>query len=161
MSSSIGTQMLEIWNDIPNVLDIGERRGQTDYIDFLSLDDFKPLEEKCGKSLWVVKGRDCFNRPFMCFKMQQRDAKAEDKMEDVVFTIFQRFSDDPLRWHVAGGAQRWLGLVVTDKNISTVRELVAGQTVAMHIQDKFYFMGPPALIVESPKKELFASQKKA
>ena len=67
---------IENFADIP-VLALGNERGATDYIDFLT-------PERLSHS--IMKGIDCCDRPFISMKLK-------DKTNTFVVTFFQRFSD--------------------------------------------------------------------
>ena len=71
-------------------LEIGERGGETGYIDFI-----KPSEVKYP----IVQGVDKFNRPFFCIHL--KGLKGE---KEITFfqTFFQRYSDNNDLWHGAG-----------------------------------------------------------
>lgn len=68
-------------NNLP-ILDIGDRRGMTDYIDFICAEDMSDP---------IMIGKDCFARPFLAIKF-----KIDDMC--IVGTFFQRYSDDYLSW---------------------------------------------------------------
>jgi len=102
--------------DIP-VLDLGNRGGSTDYIDFLSSDEMTAP---------IMQGIDKFNRRFMSFNIVSQDGGRG------VITAFQRYTNSDKPWCIGGdvyrGDQRlspsnrhpvpykWLGLVVEGKN---------------------------------------------
>lgn len=68
-------------------LDLGKKRGATDYIDFIRADDM-------SHSLMV--GVDCYRRPFLAIKLK---VMSDDKKEtEIVGTIFQRYSDQDHDW---------------------------------------------------------------
>ena len=73
------------YKNIP-VLDIGERRGHTDYIDFIIESDMQYP---------VMKGVDIHRRPFLALKLQKDNGK---KKSDFVITIFQRYTDNNNTW---------------------------------------------------------------
>ncbi len=67
-------------------LDLGTKRGYTDYIDFICADDM-------SHSLMI--GVDC-RRPFLAIKLK---VMSDDKKEtEIVGTIFQRYSDQDHDW---------------------------------------------------------------
>ncbi len=86
--------------DIP-VLCINNRTGRTDYIDFITSEDMTHN---------VMRGRDCYNRPFLavkvniqpptCHDVSQSDPEYKDEekyrdtsMYEAVGTFFQRYAD--------------------------------------------------------------------
>ena len=75
-------------------LDIGSRAGDTDYIDFLQVDEVTHP---------VMIGVDRFNRPFIVAKY-----KVEGADTIIMDTYFQRFSNDTRVWHCCGHATRLL-----------------------------------------------------
>ena len=67
--------------DLPK-LDVGQRMGHTDYIDYI---DVKELSEP------IMKGVDCCNRPFLVVKcIVGKDVYGQ--------TFFQRYTDDKNLW---------------------------------------------------------------
>lgn len=81
------------FDSIP-ILNIGEKRGWTDYIDFINLDDMK------NNSL--MKGKDHFGRPFFCIKLNAKYVGSDPNLigsnNGVVGTIFKRYTDDNYSW---------------------------------------------------------------
>lgn len=84
----ISRQIMDI--DCP-ILDIGEKRGYTGYIDFITPKDFK---EK------VNKGIDMFDRRFVTFRaiIEYEDGKTTETFT----TVFQRYTNNELLWMSAG-----------------------------------------------------------
>ena len=69
------------------ILDLKNRIGQTDYIDFL-------MPEELTHS--IMRGVDAYQRPFVAFKVQ---VQIEDKEpSEIVGTFFQRYSDNTDAW---------------------------------------------------------------
>jgi len=104
-------------------IDLKDRRGATDYIDFIQVSD---LPVDCH----LARGVDVFKRTFLAFKV------LVEQKEECVMTLFQRYTDTLLPWVTAGpiklcGAMddaKWQDLstllttgklVVHSKNIST------------------------------------------
>lgn len=85
----------ETFNDFEKIptLDIGDRRGWTDYIDFIRAE-----EMPCP----IMKGIDTFRRPFLAIKVTAKyigsDTELIGKKFDLVGTIFQRYSDQSFSW---------------------------------------------------------------
>lgn len=69
------------------VLDVGKRNGLTDYIDYITVDDMTDP---------VMKGVDCFRRPFLAIKVNTVNDEGETKK--MVGTFFQRYSDNHVSW---------------------------------------------------------------
>jgi len=74
------------------VLDLGDRHGHTDYIDFL-----QPEEMTAP----VMRFVDRFRRPGIAFRLQA--VHRTDKTKSVVFAWFQRYSDDKRTWSFGWG----------------------------------------------------------
>lgn len=75
--------------DVP-ILDIGNRRGWTDYIDFLKWDEV---------NYPVMKGTDLFGRSFIVVKMILNN----NKQSKIMQTFFQRYSNEN-KWQACGHA---------------------------------------------------------
>ena len=75
-----------VWDTLPS-LNLENRRGLTDYIDFLVPEDM---------SHSIMKGIDAYRRPFVAFKI--RTQKASEGSTLHVCTFFQRYSDDNASW---------------------------------------------------------------
>ena len=74
-----------------SILDIGDRCGDTTYIDFIKSNEV---------SNDVMKGIDIFRRPFFVFKAT---IKYENGNSIKSFTTwFQRYTDNDLLWHTCG-----------------------------------------------------------
>lgn len=74
-----------------SVIDIGEKMGHTDYIDFIK-------EEDVTES--IMKGLDICRRPFMVVKAEVVDNKG--KVWPVFETFFQRYTDNTDLWMGCG-----------------------------------------------------------
>lgn len=74
----------EIMDNLP-ILDLKNRRGRTDYIDFITFDEM-PYN--------IMKGIDCYNRPFIAFKFKVTDRNNLDDSSYAVGTFFQRYTND-------------------------------------------------------------------
>lgn len=68
-------------NNLP-ILNLGDARGATDYIDFIRAEDMQ---------FPIMIGKDCFARPFLAIKFIINDSC-------IVGTFFQRYSDDYQAW---------------------------------------------------------------
>jgi hypothetical protein len=65
------------------ILDVGNQVGRTHYIDFIDHDMM---------SFPLMKGKDCFGRPFLAVKVDV-EFKSENKVKSCVGAYFQRYSD--------------------------------------------------------------------
>jgi len=74
-------------------LDLGQRQGSTDYIDFINPNDL-------GEKVLCLKGKDKFFRNFFVFKA--RFNFSNNKYFDTFSTFFQRYTDNKLLWHFCG-----------------------------------------------------------
>jgi hypothetical protein len=70
------------------LVDIGERTGWTDYIDFLNMEDFLTKEGHNN----VIRGVDKYKRPFISFLY--KTVKDGEEFDYNIVTIFQRYTDD-------------------------------------------------------------------
>lgn len=77
--------------DVP-ILDIGGRRGSTDYIDFIKLKEV---------SAPVMKGVDCYSRHFVVLKIKGKTDQGD--VMDLFQTFFQRYTNNKHTWMGAGG----------------------------------------------------------
>ena len=86
------TPLRAIWDTLP-ILNLENRMGLTDYIDFLVPEDM---------SHSIMKGIDAYRRPFVAFKV--RAVRASEGPSGStgsslhVCTFFQRYSDDTESW---------------------------------------------------------------
>ena len=76
--NAFGKDML---NNLP-ILDIGDKRGWTGYIDFIKAEDMEYP---------IMIGQDCHYRPFIAIKYKSNDVF-------MVGTFFQRYTDDSKSW---------------------------------------------------------------
>ena len=107
-------------------LNLGDRVGLTDYIDFLTPDDMTHP---------IMEGIDAYRRPFVAFKLTV--CRADRPVEQVVCTFFQRFSDNTDSW--AFGTNLWnFGILYNDSRVrdydyalleDRLGRLVAGEKV--------------------------------
>ena len=75
-----------------DILDIGNKTGDTSYIDFIKQIDLKQNN--------IMKGTDCCRRKFIIFKAT---IIYDDKTEKNTFsTFFQRYTDNTKLWHICG-----------------------------------------------------------
>ena len=71
-----------IFNTLP-CLDIGNKNGNTDYIDFIRVEDM---------NFPIMKGVDIYGRKFIAMKVKTHNTKTHESKE-IVGTFFQRYSD--------------------------------------------------------------------
>ena len=70
-------------------LDIGDRKGSTDYIDFIKMEEVTSP---------VMQGKDCYGRHFMVIKLILNNKNV------ILQTFFQRYSDNLGDWRGCGHA---------------------------------------------------------
>ena len=75
------------------ILDVGERRGHTDYIDFIR-------ENEIDKGWSVVKGFDMGFRFFIVIRSEF--VYSDGRKERTFSTFFQRYNDSKTLWHCCG-----------------------------------------------------------
>jgi hypothetical protein len=78
----------DFFKDLPT-LDLGNKIGSTDYIDFVKIDDMLSN---------IMKGVDYYGRHFVSIKYWVTDTTDMTKPYQSVGTFFQRYSDDPDTW---------------------------------------------------------------
>ena len=106
--------------DVP-ILDIGDKRGYTDYIDFIEITDV---------SAPVMKGIDCFSRPFLVLKMKGKSDRGDEI--DLFQTFFQRYTGDIGLWMGAGSSNHELFNTcggMNSKHFTAIKEIIEGKTV--------------------------------
>lgn len=115
-------------NKIP-ILDIGERRGHTDYIDFI-----------CGDELTypVMRGIDTHNRSFVVINVIINNQR-------LCQTFFQRYTDDKYSWMGSGGLVCTIGGMKQDV-FEFITEIIEGKS-------------PIMLESYNPKSESFKNKK--
>ena len=79
-----------ISKDYP-ILDIKDKNGDTDYLDFIKYTDI---------SNSISIGKDKFNRPF--YVIRANIIKADNSTESTLETFFQRYTDLENLWHGCG-----------------------------------------------------------
>lgn len=83
LTQKIGIQDWEKYANDSNRLDLGNKMGWTDYIDFIGPEDM---------SYPVMWGYDKYNRSFLCIKYTVNYTDRKEKKEQVD-TIFKRYSN--------------------------------------------------------------------
>lgn len=104
-------------------LDVGNRNGATDYIDYLKWDDVKHP---------VMTGVDKFKRKFIVVKMKVGSAK-------VMQTFFQRYTGGTL-WMPCGHATDLLLNVrrMTDNDFKLIKNIIEGKTITLDFDEHSY-----------------------
>lgn len=74
------------------ILDIGNKNGSTEYLDFIKPDDIGTNN--------IMKGWDCQMRPFFVFRAEFEFPNGLKKK--TFTTFFQRYYDNQLLWHCCG-----------------------------------------------------------
>lgn len=96
-------------NKLENIsdVDIGERVGWTDYIDFINIDDFSERGN-------VIKGVDKYQRPFISFLYKSKfinvlpsDSHEELSSDYKITTLFQRYTNEHF-WMYGGNIPKGL-----------------------------------------------------
>ena len=127
--------------DVP-ILDIGDRQGDTDYIDFLTLDEVTEP---------VMKGIDKFSRKFIVVKFMVDEEK-------LMQTFFQRYTEGSL-WMGCGHSTR--NLIDTQGGIKEeqehfIRELInngSAEILEAHYPSFNMDINKKAILDESEKSE--------
>jgi hypothetical protein len=88
---NISDYMNEIISKNYTILDIKDKNGDTDYLDFIKYTDI---------SSPVTIGKDKFNRSF--FVIRANIIKADNSTESTLETFFQRYTDCYDLWHGCG-----------------------------------------------------------
>jgi hypothetical protein len=91
-----------IWDDLTGqelfdklqILDLGNKTNSNNYIDFIKLEDFPP-------KIKIMRGIDIFKRHFIAIKCKYRNYRSQ-KWNNCVFTIFQRYTNDPSLFVLVG-----------------------------------------------------------
>jgi len=73
------------------ILDIGDKNGSTDYLDFIKYIDV---------SNSITKGKDKYNRSF--FVIRALITRSDNSTESTLETFFQRYTENYSLWHGCG-----------------------------------------------------------
>ena len=134
---------MELYN-LPNIpdYDVGNRNGQTDYIDYLKWDEITEP---------VMKGIDIFGRHFVVVKM-----KIDNKL--FMETYFQRYTNDS-RWMSCGHAtSRFLntgGTGLDENQIQLLKSIIQGVSIEIkneHRTDYPYYNGKIVKLYDEKKE---------
>jgi hypothetical protein len=91
----------KIIEQIP-LVDMGNLAGNTDYNDFVEAIDF-PVTHR------FIKFTDLYRRPSISCRYTQENPDT-GKTEERVFTLFVRYTDNPLYWTIGGDLPHYLGV---------------------------------------------------
>ena len=134
---------MELYNlpNIPNY-DVGNRNGQTDYIDYLKWEEITEP---------VMKGIDIFGRHFVVIKM-----KIDNKL--FMETYFQRYTNDS-RWMSCGHAtSRFLntgGTGLDENQIQLLKSIIQEESIEIkneHRTDYPYYNGKIVKLYDEKKE---------
>ena len=104
------------------VIDVGQRNGPTDYIDYLSWNEIKYP---------VMVGADKFKRHFMVVKMTVDDKK-------VMQTFFQRYTNGVM-WMPCGHAtDLLLNVTPMKKDFNLIKDIIEGKKIKLDINKHSY-----------------------
>jgi hypothetical protein len=117
--------------DLP-VLDLGDRVGYTDYIDFLYWEDIP-------KS--IMKGIDRCNRNFLAFKLGLKIVKEDgsEKMKYFTQVFFERYSKNSDVWVSASSDGIKMFPCLKPEDFETVRNLALGKM--LQVDERHGFTG--------------------
>jgi phosphosulfolactate synthase (CoM biosynthesis protein A) len=116
-------------SEVTTVLDLGDRRGHTDYIDFIKQSDVTTS---------LSKGIDVFRRPFFVL-LGIAHFESGDEMDIEVFqTFFQRYTDNDSLW--MGCGHHGINLMETsggmsEAQIELLQELIRNKKVKVTVED--------------------------
>ena len=99
----------QIYNYDCPILNIGDRKGHTGYIDFIQ-------EKELGLNS-VMKGMDCIQRPFIIIKAEL--VLSNGDTIPTISTFFQRYNDCKSLWQCCGHTGRLL--MNTDGGMSEIQ----------------------------------------
>lgn len=87
----------DIYEKLP-ILDIGNKMGWTDYIDFIKAPENTDTDnEAIYATAPIMRGIDAYSRPFVTFKIDVYDPETDRKWQEVG-TFFQRYTNDIKNW---------------------------------------------------------------
>jgi hypothetical protein len=114
MQNAVGG--IDAFHRLP-LLNIGNRRGATDYLDFIT-----PQEMTSP----VMRGEDAAKRPFICLKI--RSSRPEDNGREFVVTFFQRYTEGSLWTWGSTHHRAVFGNVIRNEDREAIRQIVVDQT---------------------------------
>lgn len=136
---------MELFNLEAPILDIGEKVGFTQYIDFIRFDEvIHPF----------MKGIDVFGRKFVVIKMIVNE-------EIIMDTYFQRYSDNTRHWMVANHATKHtllntVGSGLVPEQIALLKKIVSGENVRIeekHNTDFGNYIGDYVRLYDEKKEK--------
>lgn len=109
------------------ILDIGDKRGWTDYIDFIKESDMTAP---------VMKGVDVYGREFVALKVKS-DNNNDNIPKLSVEVFFRRYSDSEKLWMEATSGKQLLYTIggMTESDFDTVIKLIEGCRVIYPYND--------------------------
>lgn len=116
-------------SDIKNILDIKDKRGNTDYIDFIKQSDVTTS---------LTKGIDVFKRPFLILLGILHFDSGDEVDIEVFQTFFQRYTNNQTLW--VGCGHRGINLMETsggmsEAQITLLQELIINKKVTVLVED--------------------------
>ena len=127
-----GSDFAKIISDLScPVLNIGDKRGHSDYIDFISETDV---------SAPIMKGVDISSRPFITVKIVGK--KENNKKKKFFQTFFQRYSDEKTLWMGCGNCG--LNLIYTtggmkDSDFQLLTNIIIGKECKLYDYPDVFF----------------------
>ena len=101
-------------------IDLGNRVGYTQYIDFINLSDFIKYNTN------ILRGIDIFNRPFLSILYNMNSYTEKNKIIILrnnykIITLFQRYSEYKYNWTIGGDALlgKYISILYFNYNIFT------------------------------------------
>ena len=98
----------------PNLC-IGQRRGPTDYIDFICEEDMSDIPKG------IAIGVDIFQRPFISVRVLDTN-----NGEKSVHTFFRRYTRDSEIWCIGTRYKRIFEVLIKDSTIKLIKDLLNG-----------------------------------
>ena len=114
----------QIYNYECAILNIGDRKGHTGYIDFIQ-------EKELGENS-VMKGFDCIQRPFIIIKAELVLSNGDNI--PTISTFFQRYNDCKSLWQCCGHDGRLL--MNTDGGMSQIQFEFLNQLLNENVKEK-------------------------
>ena len=111
-----------------NKLDLSERRGSTDYIDFINVEELGDND--------IMKGIDICSRKFFIFKASV--IFSDGSVTRTCTTFFQRYTGDENVWQT--GSTNITSLLYTeggtsDQQINFVKRLIYGKEIVLNVNE--------------------------
>lgn len=110
---SVSYNMLVLIKKDYPIIDIGDKVGSTDYIDFIKYSDITSS---------VSKGCDRYGRPFLVIRALI--TKSDGSTNTTLETFFQRYDDTSYLWHGCGHADHFFLNTVGGLKMSQVKFII-------------------------------------